>query len=152
MHLERGLCEQFCAQVTFLNRSFGKCSLEREHPFLKKVVLIMNSCFIQYNAPLVKRCQRSSKDKLAFSKATGILLHPDQLHYLLVTNSFVNGTRQNWDCLYQSWFLHVLFFYHYILSISGQKILPRNFYFQCLPIVAFQLQLVYVSQEKFLEL
>ena len=27
---------------------------EKEHPFLPEFLLIMNSCFIQYNAPLVE--------------------------------------------------------------------------------------------------
>ena len=34
--------------------TIGEGSVEREHPFLAKIVLIMNSCFIQCNAPLVK--------------------------------------------------------------------------------------------------
>ena len=53
MHLEIGFCEHFCVQMTiFIPSRIGKCSLEREYPFLEKFVLNMNSCFIQYNAPL----------------------------------------------------------------------------------------------------
>ena len=41
--------------MTFLfSVIIGKCSLEREHKFLTKVVSIMNSCFIKYNVPFVK--------------------------------------------------------------------------------------------------
>ena len=31
-----------------------KRSLEREHPFMMKIILITNSCFIQHSAPLAK--------------------------------------------------------------------------------------------------
>ena len=31
-----------------------KTLIEREHPFLTEFVLIMNCCFVQHNAPLVK--------------------------------------------------------------------------------------------------
>ena len=55
MHLEIGFCEQFCVQMTFLLPGIiGKRSLEREDPFLTEFVLFMNSCFVQYNAPLVE--------------------------------------------------------------------------------------------------
>ena len=54
MHLEIGFFEHFCVQLAiFLPGTIGKVSLEREHTFLQ-FVLIMNSCFIQYNAPLVQ--------------------------------------------------------------------------------------------------
>ena len=55
MHLEIGFCEHYCVQMTFLvpGRT-GKRQLGREHPFLTEFVLIMNSCVIQYNAPLVE--------------------------------------------------------------------------------------------------
>ena len=43
-----------CKNDNFFPDTIGECSLEGVHPFLTKVVLIMNSCFIQYNAPLVK--------------------------------------------------------------------------------------------------
>ena len=33
--------------------TIGRCSLEREHPFLTELDLIMNSCFVQYNASLL---------------------------------------------------------------------------------------------------
>ena len=55
MHLEIVFCKHYCVQMSFLiPGTIGKRYLEREHPFLTEFVLIMNSCFIQYNAPLVE--------------------------------------------------------------------------------------------------
>ena len=55
MHLQTNSCEIDYAQKTFLlPGTIGKCSLEGEHSFLTKLVLIVNSCFIQYNALIVK--------------------------------------------------------------------------------------------------
>ena len=62
MHLEKGFCEHFCVQMSFLiPGTIGKRWLEREHPFLTEFVLIMNSCFIQYNAPLVENVNVAQK-------------------------------------------------------------------------------------------
>ena len=41
--------------------TIGKCSLERRHPFLTKVDLIMNRCFIQYNAAPTKHVKVAQK-------------------------------------------------------------------------------------------
>ena len=38
-----------------------RCSLEVEHPFLTEIVLIMNSCFIQYTALPVKTVNVAQK-------------------------------------------------------------------------------------------
>ena len=55
MHLEIGFCEHYCVQMTFLiPGTIGKRFLERKHPFLTEFVSILNSCFIQYNGPLVE--------------------------------------------------------------------------------------------------
>ena len=55
MHLEIGFCEHYCVQMSFLiPGTIGKRYSVGEHPFLTEFVLIMNSCFIQYNAPLVE--------------------------------------------------------------------------------------------------
>ena len=55
MHLEIGFCEHYCVQITIsIPGTIEKCSLEKEHPFLTEFVSIMNSCFTQYNAPLVE--------------------------------------------------------------------------------------------------
>ena len=43
-----------CSNVIFIPDTIGKHYLERENPFLTEFVLIMNSCLIQYNAPLVE--------------------------------------------------------------------------------------------------
>ena len=99
-----------------------------------------------------KICQLSSIVELVLPGVTGILSTLNQLKCLWGTNCSGNGARQYWDCLYQSWSLHILPFYRYILSILGKKILFWYQSFQCLAIVAFQLQLVLVFREKFLEL
>ena len=55
MHLEIDFCEHYYGQMIFLiPGTIGKRQLEKEHPFLTEFVLIMNSCFIQGNAPLVE--------------------------------------------------------------------------------------------------
>ena len=55
MHSEIVFCEQYCDQMTFLiPGTIGKCSSGKKNPILTEFVLIMNSCFIQYNAPLVE--------------------------------------------------------------------------------------------------
>ena len=82
----------------------------------------------------------SSRDKLVLPKVTGNLSISDQLLYLWGINCFGSGTRRNSTCMYQSGNSHILFSYHYILSISGRIILLWNQIFQCLAIAAFQLQ------------
>ena len=55
MLLEIGFCEHYCVQLTFLiPGTIGKHLFEEEHPYLTEFVLIMNTCFIQYNAALVE--------------------------------------------------------------------------------------------------
>ena len=83
-------------------------------------------------------CQSSSKDKLILTEVTGIPSFLDQLHYIWAINCFGNGTRQYWTGLYQSGSLHILFSYHYILSILGEIILIWNQSFQCPAFAAFQ--------------
>ena len=69
MHLEIGRCEHYCAQMTIsIPDTIGKCSLEREHPFLTKFVLLMNSCFIEYNATLVKYANATQQINLFCQK------------------------------------------------------------------------------------
>ena len=85
-------------------------------------------------------CQGSSKDKLVLPAVAGILSISDQLHYLCGLNCFGNGTRQYSTCLYQSGSSHILFSYHNILSILGKIFLLWKQFFQCLAVVAFQLQ------------
>ena len=97
-------------------------------------------------------CQCNSRDKLVLPEVTGILSVSDQLHYLWSINCFGNGTRQYSTCLYPSGSSHILFSYHYILSVLGNVLLLLNQSFHCLAVVAFQLQSVYVFREKLLEL
>ena len=94
-------------------------------------------------------CQCSSIDKLGLPRATGFLSISGQFHYLWGTKSFGNSEKQYWDCLCRSWNLHILFFYQFLLCKFGKKNCFRNHCFQCLVIVAFQLQLVLVFWEYF---
>ena len=137
-----GFCEHYCVQMTFLVPvTIGKCSWGKEHPFLTEVVLIINNCFIQYNAPLVE-CQCMSGDKLVLPEVTGTLSFSDHFQYFWGINCYGNGTQQYSTCLCQSGSLHILSSYHYILSILGEIFLLWNQSFQGLAIVAFQLQSV----------
>ena len=53
--IKKFFCEHYCIQMTNLTPgTIGKCPLKKEHPVLKKFALYMNSCFVQYNAPLEK--------------------------------------------------------------------------------------------------
>ena len=52
---KKEFCEHYCVPRRILiPDTTGKCSLGRVHQFLTKVVLTVNSCFIQYKALLVK--------------------------------------------------------------------------------------------------
>ena len=54
IHLEISFCEHYCFQMKFLIPGTVEiCSRGKKRTFLTAFVLIMNSCFIQYNAPLV---------------------------------------------------------------------------------------------------
>ena len=99
-----------------------------------------------------KICQWRSIHKLLLSNATGILSVFGQFHYLWGISFFANSTRLYWARLYQSWSLHILFFYHSILSNLAPRILLGFNSFHDLAIVAFQLYLMQIFREKFLEL
>ena len=119
---------------------------------LIKIVDCFLDCHGKYSSNLIsfeKICQFSSIDELVLPGVTGFLSTLNQFQCLWGTNCSGNGTRKYWDCLYQSWSLHILPFYHYILSILGKKILLWYQSFQCLAIVAFQLQLVLVFRRNF---
>ena len=70
-----------CSKTISIPDTIGKCSLERVHPFLTKVVLIMK-LFHPVQGTACKSCQSTSIDKVVLSRATGILTISDQLHYL----------------------------------------------------------------------
>ena len=120
----------------------------REMLMRKKTSILARVCFhyeqlfnpVQCTACRICLC--SSRDKLVLPEVIGILLVSDQLHHPSRINCFGNVTRQNSTCLYQSGFSHILFSYHYILSILGKIFLLWNQCPQSLAIVAFQLQSV----------
>ena len=98
------------------------------------------------------KCKYTWRDKFFLPEVTGILSNSDQLHYLWSINCFGNGTRQYSTCLYQSGSSHILFSYHYILSILGKIFILWNKFFQWLATVEFLIQSVKVLRDKFLEL
>ena len=152
MHLELGFCKHYCVQMKFsFPCTIGKCSWGKEHPFLTEYVLNYEHLYPPVQGTACRLCRCSRRDKLVLPEVTGILSNLDQLPHLWGMNCFGNGTRQYSTCRYQSGSSHI-FFYHFILSILGKILLLRNKFFQCLAIVAFQLQSGQVLREKFLEL
>ena len=81
-------------------------------------------------------------EKFVLSKVTGILSISEKHHCLWVANCFGNSILQISVCLCQSGSVHIIFSYQYRMSISGKVFLLWDEFFQCLEIVAFQLQLV----------
>ena len=151
MHLEKTLCEHFCFQMTILiPGTIGKCSVEREHPFLAEI--FYEQLFHPVHFTACRICQSSSEDKIVLPSVTGLLSIPRQLLIFEVQKVSVNCTRQNSTCLYLSGSLHIHFSYQNILFFLGEIFLLCDQSFQCLAIVAFQIQLVYFVSGDVLEL
>ena len=124
-----------------LNRGYSRKRLMRKRTsIVDRIWFNYEQLFHPVQCSVCRICQCSSRDKFVLPEVTGILSFSDQFHCLWGINYFGNGTRQYSTCLYQSWSSHILFSYHYILSILGKIFLLWNEYFQCLVIVAFQLQ------------
>ena len=126
--------------------------MRKRTSILDRVCFNYEQLFHPVQCTACKMCQCSSGDRLVLPEVTGILSILVQLHYLWCVNFFGNGTRQSSTSQYPSGSSHILFSYHYILSILGKIFLLWNQFFQCLAIVAFQLQSVQVFRETFSEL
>ena len=95
----------------------------------KRTIILDGVCsnYVQLFHPVkctacrIYRC--SSRDKFVLPRATRILSISEYFHYPWGINCFANGTRQYSTCLYQSGSLHILFSYHYKLSILGKILL-----------------------------
>ena len=138
--------------IDILNPGYNRKMLMRKRTsILDRVCFNYEQLFhpVQYTA--CKLCQCSSRKRLVLPEVTGILSVSDQFHYLWGINCVGNGTRQHSTCLYPSGISHILLSYDYILSFLAKIFLLWNQSFQCLAIVAFQLQSVYVFREKFLD-
>ena len=129
-----------------------KMLMRRRTSNLDRVCFIYEQLFHPVQCTACRKCQCSSGDKLVLPEVTGILPPSDHFHYLWGLNCFGNGTRQYSTCLYQSGMLHIFLSNQYKLSILGEIFLLWNQSFQCLAIVAIQLQSVWIFREKFLEL
>ena len=152
MHLEKGFANTFVFKWHFKSRVQSEDAQEEEkHSILTEFVLIMNGCFIQYNAPLVEYIDLAQYMK-SFCQEWLDFVNFRSTSLSLSTMCFGNGTLQYLTGLYQSGSLHTLFSYHCKLSILGKILLLWNQSFHCLAIVAFQPQLVQVFRQKFSEL
>ena len=94
MHLETSFWEQCCVQMTIsIPGTMGKCKLEGEHPFLTEFVLIMDSCFIQYNAPLKEYINVAQKMNLFCQE--WLVLCQFQIHFIILEVWTVSVTVHN---------------------------------------------------------
>ena len=65
MQFNISFSEHFCVQMTILlPDTIKECSLERKHPFLTEIVLLMHNFFVQYIAPLEKEVNLIQKINL----------------------------------------------------------------------------------------
>ena len=119
-----------------------KMLMRKRTSILDRVWFNYEQLFHPVQCTACRICQCSSRDRLVLPKVTDVLSISDKLHYLWGINCYGNGTRQCSTFLYPSASSHILSSYHFILSILGKSFLLWNQSFQCLAIVAFQLQSV----------
>ena len=119
---KHALRKRFLRKLLCSNDNFNP-GYNRKMLIRKRTSILDGICFnyehffhpVQCTACRIYQC--SSRDKLVLLEVTGILSISDQLHYLWGINWFGNGTRQYSTCMYQSGSSHILFSYHFILSI-----------------------------------
>ena len=136
-HRNRFLLTPLCSNDSF-NPGYNRKMLMRKTTSIPSGVCFnCEQLFHPVQCTACRICQCSSRDKLILPKLTGV-----QIKFIIfqVKNCFGIGTRQYSTCLYLSENSNILYSYLYILSILS-KIFPLwSQYFQCLAIVAFQLQ------------
>ena len=137
-----------CSNDKFNRDRNGKSSLQGVHPFLTKLVLIMNSCFIQYNAPLQKQANVVPMEKFVLQER--LVISQLQINFINFEVQIISVPVHDNFLLYQSWKLNILFVCQYILSNLGGKLPPWNQSFHCLLDNAIEVS-VSVFWEKFLE-
>ena len=103
-----------------------KMLMRKRTSILDRICFDYEQLFDPVQCTACRLCQCSSRDKLVLPELAGFLAFSDQLHYLWGINCFGNGTRHNSTCLYQSGSSHIIFSYHYILSILGKIFLLWN--------------------------
>ena len=101
-----------------------KMLIRYKKSFPEKSCFIYDQLFHPIQCTACRICQWSSIDKLILSIKTVVLSTSDQPHFLWGKKCFGTGTRQNSTYLYQSWCLHILFSYNYILSIHFRQEYP----------------------------
>ena len=94
--------------------------MRKETSILDKVCFNYGQLFHPAKWITCRICQGSSRDKPVLLEVIGILSISDKFHYLWDIICFGNATRQYSTCSYQSGSSHILFSYHYILSILGK--------------------------------
>ena len=142
---KHALRDRFSRALLFSNDNFNLgynpiLLVRKRTSLLNGVCVNYEQLFHPVQCTVCRICQCSSRDKLVLLEVTGIMSFSDQVHYLWGINCFDNGKRQFSTCLYQSGSLHKLFSNNYILSTLGKLFLLWKQSFQCLAIVAFQLQ------------
>ena len=135
----RFLRKLLCSNDLFIPGYNRKMLIRKNISILEGVCFNYEQLFLPVQCTACKICRCSSTDKLVLPEVTVILSISDKLHYLWGIISFGNGKRQYSTSLYQSESSHILFAYHYILSILGKIFILWNKVFQGLAIVAFQL-------------
>ena len=109
------------------NPGYNQKMLMRKRTFIvDRVWFIYEQFFHPVQQTACRICQCSSRDILALPEETGIVSTSEQFHYLLGIKCSGNGTRQYSICLYQPGCSHLLFSYHYILSVLGKIFLVWN--------------------------
>ena len=109
-----------CSNDNF-NPGYNRRVLKRKRTsILDGVCLNYEQLFHLVQGTACRIYQCGSIEELVWPEVTGILSFSDNFFILEVQNGFENSEGQNSTFLYQSWSLHILFFYHYILSILGK--------------------------------
>ena len=111
--------------------TIGKCSRGKEHPFSTEFVLIMNSCFIQYNAPLVEYVDVAQQVNLFCQK--WIIFCHFKINFIIFevyTTSVTVHDNFQLDCIsleVYPFFLLPLYFNHFRQAFSSlESVFPMS--------------------------
>ena len=144
MHLEKDLCEHYCAQMTIkLRSSIGKWSIEKEHPFLTRIVSIMNSWSIQYNELFQKYANVAQKDySFCQEKVVPCPFQIKSIIFIVNIYCFNDGILHCFTFLSKPSCLLILFAHTFFFLSLRKKVQLQNQFFERPVNVALRLQLV----------